>query len=164
LYGAGTNNYLSASGNGTNGAANALFAGSGTATLVATASTFDNQFSGGTGSSTMTSFGAGAQTFFVGSTGQEQMTGATVSGASNNYYFLQDSTGNGSDIITNFTLGRDHLYVNVIGPYSGVSISGVEPLGGGVSGSIVYLSDKTTIQLYGVSAASIQSVVGGSQI
>jgi len=162
LIGAGDKNYLNAA-----GANNALFATGGATTMIGAAGSGTNLFSGGTGSLVVSTSGSGAQTFFVGATGQEVFTGSTVSGAVNSYFFLQDSTGGGSDIINNFRLGTDHILINPFGSDSGVIVSQVDPIsstGSHPSGSIVFLSDNTSITLYGINAASLQSDVGGTKI
>jgi len=162
----GTNNILSVTGYGGSYATqNILYAGEGGSTLFAASTTGFNEFYGGSGTDSIVSFGSGSQTYYVGATGSENITGSTVSGASNEYIFDQDSTGNGSDVITNFKLGRDHIDINYNGNLSGVSISGIDSLGGSNTGTIIYLSDKTTIQLYGVKESSLStSIIGGTHI
>jgi hypothetical protein len=165
LIGSGDNNYLKGA-----GANNAFFAAGGATTMVAAAGSGSNLFSGGTGSLTVSTSGSAGQTFFVGASGQEIFTGSTVSGAVNSFYFLQDSTGGGSDIIQNFRLGTDHILINPFGNAStqGVTVSQVDSIKSSVShpsgGSLVLLSDNTTITLYGVNANAIQSDVGGTSI
>jgi hypothetical protein len=166
LVGGGTNNLLEASGySSTYAGENILTAGNGGATMFANASTGYNEFHGGTGTDSIVSFGSGVQVFYVGATGAERITGSTVSGAFNEYIFNQDSNGGGSDVITDFRLGVDHLDVNFNGSQSGVSIVGFSSLGGANTGSIIYLSDQTTIQLYGVKSSSLNSsILGGVHI
>jgi hypothetical protein len=165
LIGGGNNNYLQAG-----GANNAFFAQGGATTMVGATGSGANQFSGGTGSLLVSTSGSGAQNFFVGSSGQEILTGSTVSGAVNSYYFLQDSTGGGSDLIQNFRLGTDHVYINPFGNASaeGVTIAQVDSVRASAShpsgGVLVFLSNNTTIELFGVNASSIQSDVGGTSI
>jgi hypothetical protein len=166
LYGGnGNNNFLSASGFGTGAAANALFAGTGNSTLVATSTTGSNQFGGGSGTDSMVSFGQGTQSFFVGTGGSETITGtqSTVAGATNNYYFLQDSSqGGGTDVITNYRPGVDHGYINPFGSDSGVSISGISSIIGGTGGTLLQLSDGTDIKLLGVNPNSVTIGGGGT--
>jgi hypothetical protein len=166
LVGAGTNNYLEAAGfSSTYAGQNVLKAGSGGGLLVADSTTGYNEFFGGSGTSTIISAGKGAQTFYVGSSGSERITGSTVAGSTNEYIFDQDSTGSGSDVITNFRLGKDHIDINLNGTLSGVTIKAIDTLGGGVSGSLVSLSDGTSIQLYGVKTSSLStSIIGGTHI
>jgi hypothetical protein len=166
LIGGGTNNYLEAAGFSSSYAGqNVLEAGSGGGVLVADSTSGYNEFYTGTGTSTVTSFGKGAQTYYVGASGSAQITGSTVAGSTNEYIFDQDSTGSGSDVITNFRLGTDHIDINLNGNLSGVTIKAIDTLGGGASGSLVSLSDGTTIQLYGVSKSSLStSIIGGTHI
>jgi hypothetical protein len=164
LVGAGTNNFLSAQGSYSSYATqNVLKAGDGGATLVAGASTSYNEFYGGSGTDSIISFGSGVQTYYVGTTGSEDFTGSTVSGATNNYYFEQGSSGNGADAIENFKIGRDKIYINANTSLSGVAIAGFQSLGAG--NTIITLTDKTTITLYGVKASSLSSsIIGGTHI
>jgi len=164
LVAAGTNNILSVTGSfGSYATQNVLEAGDGGATLVASSTTDYNQFYGGSGTDSIVSFGSGKQTYYVGSTGSEQFTGSTVSGANNEYIFNQSSSGNGADVITDFRVGQDHIDINANGSLSGVTIDAVKQLDAGTT--IIQLSNKTTIQLYGVSASSISSsVIGGTHI
>jgi hypothetical protein len=166
LVAAGTNNIVSVSGYGSlYGSQNVLQAGSGGATLVAASTTGFNEFHGGSGTDSIVSFGSGAQTYYVGASGAESLTGSTQSGAVNTYIFNQDSTGAGQDAITNFRLGTDHIFINGNGTLTGVTISDVTSLGGGHPGTLIFLSDSTTIQLFGVNASSISpSVVGTTTI
>ncbi|HQT62994.1 MAG TPA: hypothetical protein PLO16_00615 [Acidocella sp.] len=170
LIGAGSSTYeLAAS---SVGGGNALFADSagGSTTMIGAVGSGNNLFAGSTGSLVVSTRGAGTQSFFVGASGQENLTGSTVSGAQNNYYFLQDSTGSGSDIITNFNIATDNLFIN---PFSvdsttgantgGVNIVNISQNFGSGGGVIVSLSDSTTIKLYGVSltAADAATQSGG---
>jgi hypothetical protein len=165
LVAAGTNNFLSVSGSsGTYATQNILAAGDGGATMVAGSTTGFNEFYGGTGTDSILSSGSGAQTYYVGASGSELITGSTVAGANNQYIFNQDGTGSGQDVITNFRRGIDRIDINANGTLSGVAISGVASLGGAQSGSIIYLSDRTTIQLYGVKSASLGNVIGATSI
>jgi hypothetical protein len=165
LVAAGTNNFLSAQGTGSSYATqNVMNAGAGGATMVGGVGSGYNQFYGGSGTDAMSTAGTGAQTFYAGTTGSENMTGSTVTGAVNQYIFNQDTTGSLQAVITNFRLGTDHLDVNYNGSLTGVSITGVGALLGGHSGSDLFLNDGTIIQLYGVSAASLASVVGGKVV
>jgi hypothetical protein len=55
--------------------------------------------------------------------------------------------------------------VNYNGSLSGVSITGFSSLGGATAGTIIYLSDQTTIQLYGVKSSSLSaSIIGGTHV
>jgi hypothetical protein len=166
LVAAGTNNFLSAAGSFSSYATqNIMIAGAGGATMIGGASSGYNEFYGGSGTDVISTAGAGAQTFYVGSTGSEKITGSTASGAVNQYFFNQDTSGGGQDVITNFRLGVDRIAVNGNGGLTGVAISGVSPLGGAHAGSIIFLNNGTTIQLYGVSAGSLAaSVVGATSI
>jgi hypothetical protein len=166
LVAGGTNNFLEAAGYASSYATeNILNAGSGGATLVASGSTGYNEFYGGSGTDSIVSFGTGMQVYYVGITGSEKMTGSTVSGAVNEYIFNQDSTDGGADVITNFRVGVDHIDVNYNGSLSGVSITGFSSLGGATAGTIIYLSDQTTIQLYGVKSSSLSaSIIGGTHV
>jgi len=166
LVAAGTNNILSVSGYGGSYATqNILDAGAGGATLVAASSTGFNEFYGAGGTDSIISFGSGAQTYYVGSVGAETITGSTQANAINTYFFNQDASGAGQDVITNFRLGTDSIEVNGNGTLSGVHISSFASLGGGHSGTIIYLSDSTTIQLYGVNTSSLStSIIGGTHI
>jgi hypothetical protein len=162
LIGGGDTNYLKAA-----GANNAFFAGGGATTMVAAAGTGSNLFSGGTGSLDVSTSGSAGQSFFVGSAGQEVFTGSTVSGAVNGYFFNQNNTGSGSDIIMNFRHGIDFVEINGNASGAGVTIAQVLAINATAShpsGSLVLLSDNTSITLYGLNAASIQSVVGGTHI
>jgi hypothetical protein len=165
LVGAGTNNFLSAQGSyGSYATQNELKAGDGGATLVAGASTDYNEFYGGLGTDSIVSFGSGVQSFYVGTAGSENITGSTASGASNNYYFDQDSSGDGADVITNFIFGRDNIYINLNSSVSGVAISGYTAINGGAN-TIVTLTDNTTITLYGIKASQLSaSIIGGTHI
>jgi hypothetical protein len=156
LYGSGTNNLLSVSGAGAAG--NLLSVGnSGSSTLIASASTSNNTFYGGlTGSTVMQSSGTGLQTFFVGAKDQENLTGSTTTGAANDYYFLQDASGSGNDVITNFSLTRDKIFIDTIGADQGqVSVGSISANGGASGGSIIFLTDNTSITLYGISTAQL---------
>ena len=165
LIGNGDQNILVA-----NGSNNELVATGGSTTMTGAAGSSNNAFVGGTGTLVVSTSGSNSQSFFVGVTGQEVMTGSTVGGAVNDYFFLQDSTGSGSDIIQNFRLGTDHIYINPFGATStaGVNISavaaipntGAHPKGG----AVVILSDSTQITLYGVSANALQGDVGKTYI
>ncbi len=168
LYGGGANTYMLAAGTVTGGT-NALFANSpGSVTMIGAAGSSNNQFTGSTGSLVVSTNGSGYQNYFVGSTGQESFTGSTVSGAHNTYYFLQDSTGSGADVITNFNFNSDYININ---PFSnsggqntgGVSIAGISQNFGSGGGVELFLSNQTTIKLYGVSltAADAQTARGG---
>jgi hypothetical protein len=162
LISGGNNNYLKAA-----GANNAFFASGGATTMVAAAGSGANLFSGGTGSLTVSTSGSAGQSFFVGSAGQEIFTGSTVSGAVNGYFFNQNNTGSGSDIIMNFRHGTDFVEINGNSSAAGVTIAQVLSINATAShpsGSLVLLSDNTSITLYGLNAASIQSVVGGTHI
>jgi hypothetical protein len=134
--------------------------------MLASSTTGYNEFHGDTGSDTMVSHGSGAQVFYVGAAGQELMTGSTTSGATNTYVFDQATTGSGSDIITNFNLTRDNIYINLGATVnSSVTIQSFSSLGGATSGTVVYLSDHTSIQLYGVSTSSLNhSIIGTTHI
>jgi hypothetical protein len=164
LYGGGTGNFLSAS--SSLAGANVMFAGGGATTMVGAAGSGTNLFSASTGSTSAISHGSGGQVFFAGASGQDIFTGSTVSGAVNNYYFLQDNTGSGSDVITNFNLATDNLFINPFGGATGVSISQIFSNAGASGGVIVNLSDNTTIKLYGVSlaAADAATTAGGLYI
>jgi hypothetical protein len=166
LIGAGNNNHLSVSGYSSSYAGqNVLRAGGGGAVMVAESPSGYNEFYGGSGTDTITSYGHGAQTYYVGTTGTERYTGSTVSGATNEYIFDQDTSGSGNDIITNFRLGTDHIDVNLNGTLSGVTIRSIEALTGTHTGSVVLLSNQTTIQLYGVSTSALSvSIIGGTHI
>jgi hypothetical protein len=165
LVAAGTNNFLSVSGSsGSYATQNILDAGDGGATMIAGSTTGFNEFYGGTGTDLIISGGSGAQTFYVGASGSELITGSTVTGADNQYIFNQDGSGSGQDVITNFRQGIDQIDINGNGTLSGVSISGIASLGGAQSGSIIYLSDRTTIQLYGVKPASLGNVIGAMAV
>jgi hypothetical protein len=159
LIGSGDSNYLAAS-----GANNAFFATGGATTMVGAAGSRANLFNGGTGSLVVSTSGSGTQDFFVGAQGQEVFTGSTVSGASNNYYFVQGSTGSGSDIIQNFRVGQDHIFINPFDGTSNVAISAIASIPSAGShpqgGSLILLSDNTSITLYGVSAGEISNDVG----
>jgi hypothetical protein len=156
VVGAGSNNFLSVGGYGTVNAANLLNAGSGGATMVAGSTTDVNQFYGGTGTDSIVSFGQGSQVYFVGSQGTENITGSTVTGASNHYY-LSSASASREDVINNFNMSRDSLTVTSAGD----TISGVFAASGG---ALVQLADNTLIQLVGISASSLTSLVGGSYI
>jgi hypothetical protein len=158
LYGAGANSTLTAA---SSGGDNVLFASEGEA------SSGGNIFQASTGSTTAVSYGTGTQQFFAGVSGQDVFTGSlstpTVPGQANIYYFNQDSTGSGSDIITNFRVGTDALVINGNSSVGGVSIASIQTNGGSGGGVIVSLSDNTTIKLYGValSAADAATASGG---
>jgi hypothetical protein len=166
LLAAGTNNILSVSGYGNSYATqNILQAGAGGATMIAASTTGYNEFYGDTGTDVIKSSGSGKQTYYVGTSGGETLTGSTVSGATNDYIFNQDSNGGVNAIITNFKLGRDDIDINPGNSVGGVSIAGFDSLGGSHTGTIIYLSDSTTIQLYGVARSSFSnSLVGGTHI
>jgi len=154
LYGGGANSYLQASATAA-GSTSELFASMGSTTMVGAVGSVNNEFHGSTGSASIISSGSGTQNYFVGASGQEIITGSTVSGAVNNYYFLQGSSGNGSDIITDFNLSRDKILINPFGGNSGVAVGSINPNGGAAGGSIISLTDNTTITLYGVSVAQL---------
>ena len=156
LLGSGTNNLESVIGAGAAG--NVLSVGnSGSSTLIASATTTNNTFFGGaTGSSVMQSSGTGTQTFFVGTGDQENLTGSTTAGAVNDYYFLQGTSGSGSDVITNFRLSTDSIFIDTIGSFQGqVSVASIVAHGGSNPGSTIFLSDNTSITLYGVTTAQL---------
>jgi hypothetical protein len=155
LYGGGTGNYLTAS--SSLDGANVMFAGDGATTMVGAAGSGSNVFEASNGSTDAVSYGSGAQAFFAGASGQDVFSGSTVSGAVNNYYFLQDSTGSGFDIITNFNVATDKLYINPFGGDTGVSILQIGSNPGAGGGVIVSLSDSTTIKLYGVSLSAVDA-------
>jgi len=152
LYGSGTGNLESVSGAGAAGNVLSVGTNAGTSTLIASASTTNNTFFGGaSGSTVIKTAGSGAQTFFVGSGDQENITGSTTPGAVNSYYFIQDTSGSGSDVITNFRLGTDHIYIDTIGNDQGeVTVAGLSSKVGANAGAIIQLSDNTSITLYGV--------------
>ncbi|MDE8349651.1 MAG: hypothetical protein POG74_09245 [Acidocella sp.] len=170
LIGSGSSTYeLAAS---SIGGGNALFADSagGSTTMIGATGSGNNLFAGATGSLVVSTSGYGTQSYFIGASGQENLTGSTVTGAQNNYYFLQDSTGAGSDIITNFNITKDNLFINpfttdtVTGANTGgVSIVNIAQNFGSGGGVIVSLSDSTTIKMYGVSltAADAATQSGG---
>jgi hypothetical protein len=169
LVAAGNNNHLKAAGYSSSySGQNVLEAGysSNGDVMIAESTSGYNQFHGGSsGADTMESFGQGAQTFYVGAGGPESIVGSTVSGASNEYIFDQDSTGNGQDIITNFRLGTDHIDINYNGTLSGVTIKSFNETGGTHPGTFIELSNNTTITLYGVNASSLStSIIGGTHI
>lgn len=155
---------------GGTGASNDLVAASGSTTMIGVAGSTSNQFTGGTGSLVVSTSGSGAQSFFVGMSGQEIISGSTVSGAVNSYFFLQDSTAGGSDIIENFRVGTDHVYINPFGNATtlGVTIAQVDPIAASAShpsgGSLVLLSNNTTIEFLGVSSTSLQSDIGSTTV
>jgi hypothetical protein len=172
LYAAGGSSSLYAASDV--GGINDLFGGTdslagGAVYMQASVGSGSTEFTAYTGSTTAVSYGSGGQAFFAGQSGQDSFVGSTVTGAVNYYYFDQDSTGAGSDIITNFRIGTDHLYINGLGSLTGVSIAGIasNPGSSGIpnvsGGVVVSLSDQTTIKLYGVSlsAADAASVLGG---
>jgi hypothetical protein len=133
--------------------------------MIAASTTGYNEFYGDTGTDVIKSSGSGKQTYYVGTSGGETLTGSTVSGATNDYIFNQDSNGGVNAIITNFKLGRDDIDINPGNSVGGVSIAGFDSLGGSHTGTIIYLSDSTTIQLYGVARSSFSnSLVGGTHI
>jgi len=163
LLGSGTNNLESV--NGAGAAGNVLSVGnSGSSTLIASATTTNNTFYGGaTGSSVMESSGKGVQTFFVGTNDQENLTGSTTTGAVNDYYFLQSASGSGSDVITNFRLSTDQIFIDTFGSDQGeVSVAAVTAKAGANAGSIIQLSDNTTITLYGVSVQQLTNAGVGA--
>jgi hypothetical protein len=168
LVGAGSNNYLEAAAySSAYFNQNILNAGNngGSAVLLADSTTGYNEFIGGTGNSTITSFGSGKQTYYVGASGTECITGSTVSGATNEYIFNQDSTGSGQDTIANFRLGTDHIDVNYNGSLTGVTIKGFTSLSGGVTGTVVSLSDNAKIYLVGITGSTLStSIIGGTHI
>jgi hypothetical protein len=167
LVGAGANNYLEAQGYATAGVGeNVLSAGAGGAYMLATGTTGSNEFHGGTGTDTIVSYGSGAQIYYVGALGAEQITGSTTSGANNEYVFDQTPAQGGSDVITNFRLGTDHIDINLDASVNGaVTIQSYQPLGGAHSGSLIYLSDNAIIQLYGVNSSTLNySIIGGTHI
>lgn len=163
LYGAGANSTLTAAASTSGSSFNVFFAGSGNTSMVGEVGSTNNQFSGSNGSTTVITSGSGSQNFLVGASGQEIFTGSTVSGAVNTYFFNQDSTGNGSDIITNFNINKDTLLINLGESTGGVSIAAIQANQGSGGGVIVSLSDNTTIKLYGVSltAADAATATGG---
>ncbi len=163
LIGGGNHNYLSVDGSG----ANALFAGDGTATLVAGAGTEDNVLAGGAGTDIISTAGAGTQSFFVGTTGSETLTGSSIGGALNNYYFNQAaSAGGGTDVITDFKYGSDHVFINPFDTTGGgsVSVQGVSSTTiNGAHSSEVTLTDNTIIKLVGVTFTNAQiATISGS--
>jgi hypothetical protein len=168
LIGAGSNNFLLAKAYGSSySTQNILNAGTGGATLEAASTTSYNEFFGGTGTDLISSAGAGAQTYYIGASGVETITGSQASGATNEYIFNQDTTGAGTDLITDFRLGKDHIDINLNGTLSGVTFKAIAAatIGGAVAGTLLTLSDNTTITLYGVNRSSIStSIIGGTHI
>jgi hypothetical protein len=172
LVGSGSSNFLEANGFASSAAsenilsADVVSTGGADAYMLASSTTGYNEFHGDAGSDTMVSHGSGAQVFYVGASGQELMTGSTTSGATNTYVFDQDSTGNGSDVITNFKVSRDNIYINLGTTVNHtVTVQSFGALGGGTPGTVIYLSDHTSIQLYGVSSSSLNaSIIGTTHI
>jgi hypothetical protein len=72
--------------------------------------------------------------------------------------------GGGTDIITNFRLGVDNLNLNTSAGGSPTTISDIEANAGIGGGSILTLSDNTTIKLFGIMPSSIASDLGRARI
>jgi hypothetical protein len=104
----------------------------------------------------MQSSGSGNQTFFVGTGDQETLTGSSAAGATNDFYVLQNAGGSGNDVITNFNLTTDKLFIDTIGQFQGqVSVGSIQSNGGAAGGSIIFLTDNTSITLYGISTTQL---------
>jgi hypothetical protein len=166
LYGVASGDTLTAAASSTvPGSQNVLSArlSGGNTTMIGASTSGANEFDGGTGTLVVSTQGSGNQNFFVGASGSENFTGSTVTGAHNTYYFLQDSTGSGSDVITNFNTSTDELSIDQIGGnLHQVSIAGIQQNFGSGGGSVVYLSNNTSIKLYGVTVAQADAAtVGG---
>jgi len=162
------NDTLIAGGNSTTGmnilqGSNSIESG-GNQTLISESTAGSTLFVLNAGADQVSASGTGNQQFVLSDTGYATITGSTTSGAVNQYVLAQTSTqGGNNDYIKNFSLTRDSF--SLIDP--GVSISGVtngDNLGGDVTGSVVSLSNGTTIKLVGVTwtADQIASVHGGT--
>jgi len=164
LIAAGATSYLQGSTSTATGN-NEFVGGAGSATMIGAVGSVNNQFFGGTGTESIVSSGSGTQNYLVGASGQEIFTGSTVSGATNSYFFDQNATGEGSDIITNFRTSTDKVSIDQIADNGQVTIAGITANTGAGGGSIVTLSDNTTITLYGVGVSALKAAgasVGGS--
>jgi hypothetical protein len=165
LQGAGNNDFLEANSSiGTN----LLMAGAANETLLASSASGSNTFQVGLSSDSangaivsngvVSTEGSGIQTFMLGSSDSTTLTGSSAAGALNLYDFVRDSAteanGPSNFTITNFS-ANSAIFITDSTPGAGaVSITAIgNQLGGG--GAEILLSDKTTIDLTGVSAKSI---------
>lgn len=165
LQGGGNNDFLEANSSiGTN----LLMAGAGTETLLASSASGSNTFQVGlspdsahgaiVSNGVVSTEGSGIQTFMLGSSDSTTLTGSSAAGALNLYDFVRDSAteanGPANFTITNFS-ANSAIFITDSTPGAGaVSITAIgNQLGGG--GAEILLSDKTTINLTGVSAKSI---------
>jgi hypothetical protein len=165
LQGAGNNDFLEANSSvGTN----LLMAGAGNETLLGSSTSGSNTFQVGLSTDSangaivsngvVSTDGNGIQTFILGNSDSTTLTGSNAAGALNIYDVVRDSAteanGPSNFTITDFS-SNSALFITDSTPGAGaVSITAIgNQLGGG--GAEILLSDKTTINLTGVSASSI---------
>jgi hypothetical protein len=169
LQAGGSGDLLEATG-GDSGGGNVFFSGNGVETLAATAGTGANFFQLGgpytgkgavTTSGSTSTAGAGAQIFFIGNVVGETITGSAVSGATNTYVVLGDSTTGGATFtISNFTASPNAVIYLANGSASGpsdahITIITADPANAG--SSWIGLSDGTLITLLGVTIAQVKT-------
>jgi hypothetical protein len=175
LVGAGNNDVLSVSGASSGSRQNALFAGSGSETLVATASTENNFFQGSykypglgnpVGNDLISTAGAGQQSFAL-ANGNDTIYGSTAA-TQNLYNIYGDSTTGGANlVIHNFLSSNSVILLNNdadTGP-GNATISSIssDPIYGSGS-TLIVLSDLTQIHLIGVSSTSVTQAKLGNGI
>ena len=175
LQGAGAGDTLV----GNSSVGNFLFAGTGNETLLASATSAQNNFqlglsyTGHTGAvianAVVSTAGSGQQAFILGSSSSSTLTGSnsTVAGTQNLYIFVSNAAtaanGQSSYLITDFNSVNSSIYLNdsIFGSTNTLSIfSEANQNAPGFSGSVITLSDGSTIKLAGVTASSLTSVQG----
>lgn len=161
LVGSGANNLLSVNGAGSGGNGNVLSVAYavGGSTMSASSSTTNNNFYGSaSGQVDILSAGSGVQNFFIGSGDQETISGSRALSATNNYYMSEDPNAPSVQqiTITNFDPAADQLFLNKMGAYVGGLT--IQSMNSGAGGSLLGLSDGTTVRMLGVSTASLASM------
>lgn len=175
LQGAGAGDTLE----GNSSVGNFLFAGTGNETLLASATSAQNNFqlglayTGHTGAvianAVVSTAGSGQQAFILGSSSSSTLTGSnsTVAGTQNLYIFVSNAAtaanGQSSYLITDFNSVNSSIYLNdsIFGSTNTLSIfSETNQNAPGFNGSVITLSDGSTIKLAGVTASSLTSVQG----
>lgn len=175
LQGAGAGDTLV----GNSSVGNFLFAGTGNETLLASATSAQNNFqlglayTGHTGAiisnAVVSTAGSGQQAFILGSSSSSTLTGSnsTVAGTQNLYIFVSNAAtaanGQSNYLITDFNSVNSSIYLNdsLFGSTNTLSIfSEANSTAPGFSGAVITLSDGSTIKLAGVNANSLTSVPG----
>jgi hypothetical protein len=174
LQAAGAGDYLE----GNSSVGNVLFAYQGSETLIGSAASANNTFQLGlayTGSpgavvanAVVSTAGSGQQAFILGSSSSSTLTGSSATGANNLYIFVSNAatTVNGASnyLITDFSSANSSIYLNdtVFGSTNTLSIfSETNQTLPGFTGTVITLSDGSTIKLAGVNASSL-TVAGGA--